>query len=46
MGRRQASALTTRGSRDLAKWIAMAGEAVKKAREVAPKTRFSRDLSK
>jgi hypothetical protein len=35
---------TTRGSRDLAKWIGKAGDAVKKASKVAPKSRFLRGL--
>jgi len=41
---RWAAARTTRGSRDLMKWIEKAGDAVKKARKLAPKSRGSRDL--
>lgn len=44
MGKGQAAVRTTRGSRDLVKWIGKAGDAAKKARKLAPKSRFSRDL--
>jgi hypothetical protein len=44
IGKGQAAVRTTRGSRDLVKWIGKAGDAVKKARKLAPRTRFSRDL--
>jgi hypothetical protein len=40
----QAAVRATRGSRDLVKWIGKAREAVKKARKLASKSRFSRDL--
>ena len=44
MGKDEVAARTTRGSRDLVTWIGKAGDAVKKARKLAPKSRFSRDL--
>ena len=44
MGKGQAAVRTTRGSRDLVKWIGKAGDALKKARKLAPKSRFARDL--
>jgi hypothetical protein len=44
MGKGLAVVRTTRGSRDLVKWIGKAGDAVKKARKLAPRARGSRDL--
>ena len=44
MEKGQAAVRTTRGSRDLVKWIGKAGDAVKKARKLAPRSRGSRDL--
>jgi len=44
MERRQAGVHTRRASRDLAKWIGKAGDAVKKARRLAPISCFLRDL--
>jgi hypothetical protein len=44
VGKGEASVRTTRGSRDLVKWIGKAGDAVKKARKLAPRSRGSRDL--
>jgi hypothetical protein len=44
MEKGQAAGRTTCGSRDLVICIGKAGDAVKRARKLAPKSPFSRDL--